>query len=88
MAFATQNQVLRAWGTYFDRMRQFFRTRAETLGYEVIDLDRYFFSRHKRSGERFEYPRDGHWSPIGHEVAFEAIMSSKLLAKISTSDGR
>ena len=54
MAFATQNQVLRAWGTYFDRMRQFFRTRAETLGYEVIDLDRYFFSRHKRSGERFE----------------------------------
>ena len=75
-------------GSYFDRMRHLFRTRAETLGYEVIDLDRYFFSRHKRSGERFEYPRDGHWSPIGHEVAFEAIMSSKLLAKISTSDGR
>ena len=68
-----------AGGTYFDLMRRAFQAKAETLGYEVIDLDPLFFARHERTGERFEYPRDGHWNPSGHEVAFEAVMSSRLL---------
>jgi hypothetical protein len=66
-------------GTYFDLMRRAFRRRAEADGYEVIDLDPLFFMRHQRTGERFEYPRDGHWNGTGHEVAFEAIMSSRLV---------
>jgi hypothetical protein len=66
-------------GSYFDQMRQAFRAKGEAFGYEIIDLDPAFFARHGRTGERFEYPNDGHWNPAGHEVAFEAVMGSRLL---------
>jgi len=66
-------------GTYFDQMRRAFRSKAETLGYNVIDLDPAFFARHGQTGERFEYPTDGHWNGSGHEVAFEAVMASQLI---------
>lgn len=33
-----------------------------SLGYDAIDLDPIFFERHRRTGERFEFARDGHWS--------------------------
>jgi hypothetical protein len=66
-------------GSYFDQMRRAFLAKGEALGYEVIDLDPAFFARHGRTGERFEYPTDGHWNPAGHEVAFEAVMESRLL---------
>jgi hypothetical protein len=64
-------------------MRREFRDKASALGYEVIDLDPLFFSRHAETGEPFEYPNDGHWNPVGHEVAFKAVMSSRLLAHLT-----
>lgn len=69
-------------GSYFDLMRRAFRNKAQALGYDVIDLDPAFFARHGRTGERFEYPNDGHWNPAGHEVAFEAVMSSGLMKRL------
>ena len=69
-------------GSYFDLMRRAFRTKVEALGYEIIDLDPLFFARHRRTGERFEYPRDGHWNPAGHKVAFEAVMASGLMKRL------
>ena len=65
-------------GTYFDIMRRYFRTKAEADGYEVIDLDPLFFSRHRETSERFEYLRDGHWNANGHLVVANALRSSKL----------
>jgi hypothetical protein len=38
--------------------------------------------RHGKTGERFEYPTDGHWNPAGHGIAFEAIMGSRLLKTV------
>jgi hypothetical protein len=69
--------------TYFDIMRRAFRSKAEGLGYEVIDLDPLFLAQHRRTGERFEYPSDLHWSPTGHEVAYQAVMSSRLLDRLA-----
>lgn len=66
-------------GSYFDLMRRAFRAKAEARGYGVIDLDPAFFARHGRTGERFEYPTDGHWNGAGHAVAFEAVMASRLI---------
>jgi hypothetical protein len=70
-------------GTYYDLMRRAFRAKAEALGYEVIDLDPMFFARHRRTRERFEQERDGHWNPAGHEVAFEAVMASRLMKQLT-----
>jgi len=66
-------------GTYFDLMRRAFRAKAEALGYEIIDLDPAFFAQHARTEAKFEYPHDGHWNPMGHKVAFEAVMASRLI---------
>jgi hypothetical protein len=68
-------------GTYFDQIRKAFHARARGLGYEVIDLDRVFFADFRQSGERFEYPRDGHWNGRAHGIVARAILSSRLLAR-------
>jgi hypothetical protein len=78
----------RGAGSYFDQMRRAFRAKAEALGYEIIDLDAAFFARHRKTGERFEHPTDGHWNARGHEVAFEAVMSSRLLKSMAHSAER
>jgi hypothetical protein len=69
-------------GTYFDLMRRAFIAKAGTLGYEAIDLDPAFFTRHARTGESFSYPRDGHWNPAGHDVAADTVLASKTLARV------
>jgi hypothetical protein len=68
--------------SYFALMRRAFGSKAAALGYEVIDLDHWFFKHLAQYGGRFEYPRDGHWNSIGHGVVAEAIMSSKLLSRL------
>ena len=45
-------------------MRRAFRSRAESLGYEGIDLDPIFFRHYATHGQRFEYPHDGHWNEL------------------------
>ena len=68
-------------GTYFDRMRKIFQQRALSLGNEVIDPDPLFFADFRQFGERFEYPRDGHWNGRAHGIVARAILSSRLLAR-------
>ena len=68
-------------GTYFDLMRRAFLERAHNLGYEATDLDEHFIPSHLRSGERFEFPDDAHWSGNGHRIAAEVVMSSRGLAR-------
>jgi hypothetical protein len=69
-------------GSYFDLMRHAFIEKAAGKGYEVIDLDTRFIPRHAQTGESFEFSEDNHWNAAGHEVAFEAVMGSKLLARL------
>ena len=69
-------------GTYFDLMRRAFIEKAAALGYEVIDLDTRFIPRHARTGESFEFSADNHWNGAGHDVTAEAVLESKLLARL------
>ena len=69
-------------GDYFDLMRTAFIKKARSLGYEAIDLDDWFIPRFQRTGEYFEFPDDGHWTRVGHGVAAEAVMASKMLARL------
>jgi hypothetical protein len=36
------------------------------------------FLSNRRTSERFEFARDGHWSSIGQGVAVEAVMMSRF----------
>jgi hypothetical protein len=69
-------------GSYFDLVRKAFRSKAESLGYEIIDLDPRFFEHFAAHEQRFEYPHDGHWNEIGHAVAAEAVLSSRLISRL------
>jgi len=69
-------------GTFFDLMRRAFMEKASARGYEVIDLDTRFISRYARTGDSFEFYDDNHWNGVRHEIAADAIMLSKLLARI------
>jgi len=69
-------------GTFFDVMRRAFLEKAAAHGYEVIDLDARFIPRHARAGESFEFFDDNHWNGVGHGVAAEAVLESKLLARL------
>jgi hypothetical protein len=69
-------------GTYFDLMRRAFRSKAESLGYEVIDLDPHFFKHYAAHAQKFDYPRDGHWNETGHDVVCKAVLGSKLVARL------
>jgi hypothetical protein len=73
------NQAEQNRGTFFDVMRRYLLDRATAAGYEAIDLDRLFLPRYAKTGERFEFPNDGHWNANGHRVAAEALSASRLL---------
>lgn len=68
-------------GSYFDLMRHAFLAKAQALGYEAIDLDPRFVARNAATGERFEFPDDGHWNANGHGVAEEAVATSGVFKR-------
>ncbi len=61
--------------SFFVRMRAYFITQAQARGYQVIDTQPYFIARHSKDGSIFEFPDDGHWNSVGHEVVADAVSS-------------
>ena len=71
--------------SYFVRMREFLIAEARRVGYEAIDMDSAFFAHFRATGERFEYPTDGHWNGLAHRLAAEAVLRSKVFSRWQTS---
>ncbi len=69
-------------GSYLDRVRRALLEKAAALGYDAIDLDPPFFEHYRRTGERVELPRDGHWTGAYHGVTFDAVMASRFMARV------
>jgi hypothetical protein len=69
-------------GGYFDRVRRALLEKAALLGYDTIDLDPPFFEHYRRTGERVEFPRDGHWTGVYHGVAADAVLASHFIARL------
>lgn len=71
-------ELQKALGSYYDQMRREFMSRAVSLGYIVLDMQRAFMEHYKVNSAKFEFPEDGHWNPLGHQLAAESIISSEL----------
>jgi hypothetical protein len=71
-----------AGGSYFDLMRKYFNDQARRFGHEVIDMQSVFADHYKIHGRRFEFPTDGHWNEIGHELAAQQILASRTYRRI------
>lgn len=84
-------ELQRANRTYFGLMREYFLDEATGRGYEVVDLQPRFVQHYREHGQRFEMPittmvsprfgLDHHWSPLGHQVAFEGVKNSKFFER-------
>ena len=74
-------------GSFFDVMRRYFLDRASESGYEVIDMQKVFMAHYAHFGQRFEYPNDDHWNPLGHELFFEAMNGSAVMKRFRDLEG-
>jgi hypothetical protein len=74
-------------GSYFELMRRYFAGQARKAGYEVIDLHPLFAEHFQKHGRPFEYPTDGHWNSLGHQVSFEAVVRSSVYTKFMAQSG-
>lgn len=72
-------------GAYFPRMRRRFMEEARSRGYSVADLQPLFIADYRKNGARFEFSEDAHWNALGHQVASEAIMRSRLFKALFTN---
>jgi len=70
--------------SFFHQARQTFLAAARAKGHAAIDLDDYFLKEFSHTGQRFDFPTDGHWNGLGHAVAAKAIGQSGLLAPYTT----
>lgn len=68
--------------SYFHIMRRYFLAEAAGQGYEAIEMQPRFSSRHRRDGTKFEFAIDGHWNGFGHEEAAEVIASARTFQEI------
>ncbi|MCG3114603.1 MAG: hypothetical protein LLH30_02880 [Candidatus Manganitrophus sp. SA1] len=75
-------------GAYFPHMRRRFMEEARNRGYSVADLQPLFIADYRENGARFEFSEDGHWNALGHQVASEAIMRSRLFKALFTNIGK
>ena len=70
-----------ARGGFVDEMRRYFIANARRRGYETIDMQPIFIAHHREHRQRFEWPQDGHWNALGHELCRDAVARSALLSK-------
>lgn len=67
--------------SYFEQMRAYFINAASESGYEVVDMHPVFTQHYAKHEQRFEFPTDGHWNELGHELAFEAVSDRGFLSR-------
>ena len=73
--------MLKAKGSYFDIMRDYFIEIATSGGYEVIDMQPAFENQYKQSGKRFEFPHNNHWNALAHSLVAQQINKSTAFRK-------
>ena len=69
--------------SYFGVMRKYFIEQAQSLGYEVADLDNAFMIDYKISKKRFEPDYDGHWNSYAHGIVAEQVLKTTLWSRFS-----
>ena len=74
------NGLERTAGSFKDVMRRYFLASAAGRGYETIDLQPAFVAHYRAHGEWFEWPQDSHWNALGHELCFDAVARSQVVA--------
>jgi hypothetical protein len=78
-----ESALERAGASYYGAMRDYFTSEAQNRGFEVLDLQPRFVDHYRNHHARFEFDHDYHWNSLGHEVAWQGVMNSKMLARFA-----
>ena len=81
-ALYTQEGLDNESKSYFGEMKRYFSSKADLLGYEVIDMQPVFVEKHRAENTRFEFETDGHWNEAGHSLVAEAVQQSEVFMSI------
>lgn len=77
-ALYSDAELERVKDSYFSTMKRYFQSQANSLGYEVIDMQPVFVERNRFDNSRFEFETDGHWNELGHRLAAEEMEKSAV----------
>jgi len=86
-AMYSPETLLKADDSYVSRMRRYFKEQAGSRGYEVLDMQPAFIRKHRLDSSRFEFPADGHWNELGHELVADEIQKSAIFTRIFQKPG-
>ena len=62
--------------SYFQKMREYTISKANTNGVRLIDLRIIFEDDYKVNKAKFEYPTDGHWNERAHKLIAQELMKN------------
>lgn len=65
------------WGV----MRAYVMEQARARNIGTVDLQPAFNADYAREGRRFEFPHDGHWNSLGHELATQEIEKTQMFRR-------
>jgi len=68
---------LRTTDSYFYKMRAHLIEKAKITEVGIVDLRPIFENHFKEFGQSFNFPTDGHWNELGHELAAKAYLNLK-----------
>jgi hypothetical protein len=72
---------------YHGRLRRYLAQEARARGYEVLDMQPVFLSRHRADKSRFEFPTDSHWNELGHAVVADEMRKSAVFQRVFGAPG-
>lgn len=64
--------------SFVNILKTYFKNQAHSQGYNVLDMQPIFQTHFEKTGEKFEFPTDGHWNELGHRIVAEAITKTKI----------
>ena len=75
-----KKELVSVKNSFWAKMRNHFIEDAKAQGYEILDMQD-FLSNFEEENERFEFKTDSHWNEKGHNVVYQAILTSDLWNK-------
>ena len=73
-------ELSRAGSSYWAKMRDHFIAEATRGGFRVVDMQTAFLRDYAERRTVFEYPTDGHWNDLAHELVAKELRESGALA--------
>jgi hypothetical protein len=81
-AIYSAEALRRAEHSYHSQMRRYFESEAASRGYQALDMQPVFITKHRLDNFRFEFPNDSHWNELANRLVAEELEKSFLFNRV------